>query len=95
MLWRMGASSGNTAACTSAERATERLHDHRGHHGGHPFGGLEQDVAGESVGDDHVQPVGAEVPAFDVADEVDGSDLEQVVGLLLERTTFALSPRHC
>src|SRR3546814_5083736 len=53
--------------------------------------GLERHVAGEAVGDDHVDGVGEDVAPFDVADEGASGGIqhavgdEQVVGLLAQR----------
>ena len=57
-----------------AERGGDQLHD--------PLGGLESDVADETIADGDVAVAVEEVAAFDVADEVDsGKGAEQRKGV--------------
>ena len=54
---------------------------------GRALPGLERDIAGEAVGDDHVDPVGGDVPALDEADIVELGALglrRDALGRLLE-----------
>ena len=74
--WRI---SRPPAAAIGLERA--RIADRRGHGPRSALHQLQRDVAGEPVGDDHVGGPLGDVPALDVADEVDPVSLaEQVVG---------------
>ncbi len=47
------------------------LLEHPDHHLTESLGHLENDVAGESVTDHDIDVAGEDIPAFDVADEVD------------------------
>lgn len=58
---------------------------------GEGFGGFEEDIAGEAVGDDDVGGFVPEVMAFDIADEVEaGGFAQEFAGFLDEGVAFVL-----
>ncbi len=64
----------------AAEPRTQRSPELFAHHGddqlGHRFGGLQQDVAHESIADHDVRLAVEDVAPFDVADEIETGRLE-------------------
>ena len=62
---------------TAVKIALEFLLEERDQHPGHPFGGLERDVADETVAHHHVDIPAVDVVALDVTDVVEPAFAQQ------------------